>query len=91
MATVDVACVQCRVTDDVVKNGKAKSGLQRFLCRTCKKSFQLDYLYNGNRPGTHEPVVEMAMNGSGVRDTGRVLGISPTTVMAHLKNWRPGR
>ncbi|WP_425559235.1 IS1-like element transposase [Kistimonas scapharcae] len=29
----------------------------------------------------------MAMNGSGVRDTGRVLGISPTTVISHLKNW----
>ncbi len=27
----------------------------------------------------------MAMNGSGVRDTGRVLGISMTTVIAHVK------
>ncbi|WP_456077473.1 IS1-like element transposase [Endozoicomonas gorgoniicola] len=26
------------------------------------------------------------MNGSGVRDTGRVPGISPTTVISHLKN-----
>lgn len=27
----------------------------------------------------------MAMNGSGVRDTSRVLGLSITTVIAHLK------
>ncbi|WP_347272339.1 IS1-like element transposase [Pseudanabaena sp. FACHB-1998] len=27
----------------------------------------------------------MAINGSGVRDTGRVLGISPTTVINELK------
>lgn len=30
----------------------------------------------------------MAMNGSGVRDTSRVLGVSITTVMAHLKKLR---
>ena len=28
----------------------------------------------------------MAMNGAGVRDTSSVLGISITTVIAHLKN-----
>jgi len=27
----------------------------------------------------------MALNGSGVRDTSRVLGVSTTTVIAHLK------
>ncbi|WP_375339125.1 IS1-like element transposase [Candidatus Thiothrix phosphatis] len=33
-----------------------------------------------------DKISDMAMNGSGVRDTGRVLGISITTVIAHLKN-----
>ncbi|GBO53785.1 hypothetical protein APA_1733 [Pseudanabaena sp. lw0831] len=28
--------------------------------------------------------MDMAMNGSGIRDTGRVLGISPTTVIKEL-------
>lgn len=41
---------------------------------------------NANKPGAHERIVDMAMNGSGVRDTGRVLGVSPTTVVSHLKN-----
>lgn len=31
----------------------------------------------------------MAMNGSGVRDTSRVLGVSVTTVIAHLKKLKP--
>lgn len=30
-------------------------------------------------------MVEMALNGSGIRDTARVLGVSPTTVMTTLK------
>jgi transposase-like protein len=34
-------------------------------------------------------VVDLALNGSGIRDTARVLRISPTTVLAVLKK-RPG-
>ena len=91
MAVVQVACIHCQQTQGVVKNGKADTGHQRFLCRSCKKSFQQDYRYNGNQPGIHERIVTMTMNGSGVRDIGRVLKISPTTVISHLKNCRQRR
>lgn len=87
MATIEVTCSHCDSTR-VVKNGKAPSGMQRFYCRACSKSFQKDFIYKANLPGTHERIVEMAMNGSGVRDTGRVLGVSPSTVVNHLKNCR---
>ena len=86
MAVIKVVCVHCVTTDGVVKNGKAPSGIQRYLCRNCKQSFQLEFVYNANKPGAHERIVDMAMNGSGVRDTSRVLRISPTTVISHLKN-----
>ena len=86
MAVVQVACIHCHHTESVVKNGKAHSGHQRYLCRSCKKSFQLEYTYNATQPGTHGRIVDMTMNGSGIRDIGRVLKISPTTVIAHLKN-----
>jgi transposase-like protein len=48
----------------------------------------LDYVYEANKEGVAEKIVEMAINGSGIRDTGRVLGISATTVIARLKNFR---
>ena len=32
--------------------------------------------------------VDMALNGSGIRDTARVLGVSPMTVMSTLKKKR---
>ena len=86
MAVVQVACIHCQQTINVVKNGKAETGHQRYRCRDCNKSFQLEYRYNGNLPGTHERIIKMTMNGSGIRDIGRVLEISPTTVLAHLKN-----
>lgn len=89
MAVINVSCVHCDTTEGVVKNGKAPSGIQRYLCKPCKQSFQLDFVYNANKPGMHERIVGMAMNGSGVRDTGRVLGVSPTTVISHLKKLAP--
>ena len=89
MAVVQVACIHCQQTINVVKNGKAETGHQRYRCRDCNKSFQLEYRYNGNLPGTHERIIKMTMNGSGIRDIGRVLEISPTTVLAHLKKLDP--
>ena len=88
MAVINVACIHCHQPDDVVKNGKAKSGLQRFLCRLCHKSFQLNYRYRANQPNTHEQIVQLTMNGSGVRNIERGLKISRTTVIAHLKDFR---
>ncbi|WP_157673686.1 transposase-like zinc-binding domain-containing protein [Endozoicomonas ascidiicola] len=38
-ALVDVICIHCRKSDDVVRNGKARSGLQRFLCCCCNRTF----------------------------------------------------
>ena len=35
-----------------------------------------------------QQMVEMTLNGSGVRDTARVLGVSPTTVLSTLKKKR---
>ena len=82
-----IVCPYCK-SEHVVKNGTQKNGKQRLLCKNpeCKhKTFQLEYQNNASRPGTKEKIVEMAMNGSGTRDTGRVLHISPNTVTAVLK------
>ncbi|OBQ36203.1 MAG: transposase, partial [Aphanizomenon flos-aquae WA102] len=39
----------------------------------------------GYLPEVKEKIAEMAMNGSGIRDTARVLRISPSTVISELK------
>lgn len=84
MATREVLCPKC--SSAVYRHGKAPSGEARYRCRGCYHCFQLNYRYEANRPGVAERIIDMAMNGSGVRDTGRVLKISPTTVVRHLKN-----
>jgi transposase-like protein len=92
MAVIEVRCRYCGL-ETVIKNGKAPNGLQRFHCRSCRKSFQLEYHYNGHRPGTAERIVELAFNESGIRDTSRVLNISQNTVIRRLKKIspRPGK
>jgi InsA C-terminal domain len=48
-------------------------------------TFICDYSYAGYSLQVKQQIGEMAINGSGIRDTARVLGISPTTVIENLK------
>ena len=65
------------------------NGAQRYRCqnRQCaRRIFLLQYQDRGRVPEVRRQVVDLALNGSGIRDTARVLRISPTTVIAVLKN-----
>ena len=75
MATVQVHCRYCE-SESIYKHGYARSGEPRYRCRDCQRSFQLYYHNVANRDGFPETIVEMEINGSGVRDTSRVLGVS---------------
>ncbi len=43
----------------------------------------------GYLPSIKQQITDMAVNGSGIRDTARVLKISPTTVIEELKKTSP--
>jgi len=45
----------------------------------------LTYRYRACEPGIKEKIIDMAINGSGIRDTGRVLKINKNTVIQTLK------
>ena len=87
MVLVPICCPHCG-QDQVVKRGKTEQGKQRYLCMNeqCPaKTFILDYSYNGYLSTVKDQIIDMAVNGSGIRDTARVLKISPTTVINELK------
>lgn len=50
-----------------------------------KTPYIMNYRALGRLPGVADKIVDMAMNASGIRDTVRVLNISPTTVLNKLK------
>ena len=90
MVTIPVQCPHCLSTD-VIKAGKQANGTQRYQCQNeqCElRIFLLQYQDRGRVPEVRSQVVDMALNGSGVRETARVLRISPTTVIAILKKSR---
>lgn len=87
MAEIKVKCPYCK-SDKISLYGKNAKGKQRYLCKNteCKrKTFILEYTYNACKPYVKETAFKMIMNGSGTRDTGRVLKISPNTVTSILK------
>ena len=87
MVMIAVECPSCKGTN-VSRNGSNRNGKKRYICndKTCaKKSFILDYTYNGRKPGIEEKIINMAANASGIRDTARVLKISKQKVSDTLK------
>jgi transposase len=80
-----VLCPSCQQPDAVYRHGQTRDGRQRYRCTACRRTFQLQYRHKVREAGTRDRIADMALNGSGVRDTARVLGISPQTVMGELK------
>ena len=75
----------------MIKAGKQANGAQRYQCqndRCERRIFLLQYQDRGRALEIRRQIVDMAINGSGIRDTARVLRISPTTVIAVLKKSR---
>src|SRR5262245_33499080 len=90
MVSVPVQCPYCQSTA-VINAGKQANGTQRYQCqngRCTRRIFLLQYQDRGRIPEIRRQVVDLAMNGSGIRDTARVLRISSTTVIAVLKKSR---
>ncbi|OUK83600.1 hypothetical protein BZL68_23405 [Escherichia coli] len=50
-----------------MRNGKSTAGHQRYLCSHCRKTWQLQFTYTASQPGTHQKIIDMAMNGGARR------------------------
>jgi insertion element IS1 protein InsB len=87
MTFMAVRCPHCH-SEQIVKRGKTRRGKQRYLCQNtaCTQgSFLLDYRNRGCLPEVKHQIIDMSLNASGIRDTARVLRISPDTVLRELK------
>lgn len=87
MVFIEVRCILCK-DSKIRKHGRQPNGTQRYVClnnECSKKTFVLQYQQRGKDPEVKKQIIEMAMNGSGVRDTSRVLKVSQNTVMNEIK------
>ncbi len=83
--SIQVCCPHCEGTN-VKKNGRKANGKQNFLCQACRKQFQAEYTYRGANPKIKQLALKMAVCGSGIRDTGNVLDLFPSSVLRMLRN-----
>ena len=70
MVSVPIECPYCHSTE-VIKGGKQANGTQRYRCqndRWARRIFLLQYHDRGRVPEVRCQVVDMAINGSGIRD-----------------------
>lgn len=84
---IPVECPYCHSTN-VAKHGKSSNGKRRYRCcnEDCPRlTFSLKLDYQGLKPEVKKKIKEMTVNGSGIRDTARVLGVSTSTVIKELK------
>ena len=87
MAYQIVLCKYCN-SSEVVRYG-TQSGRSRFRCKDCERIFKTDYVYRAYEPGVKDQIADIAMNGGGIRDTARILGIGKSTVISTLKKSPP--
>ena len=87
---IPVLCPDCH-SEEVIKHGKTRQNKQRYCCQnlSClRRTFILDIEQPGRTREVKQKIVDMALNGSGVRDTARVLKVSTATVTRELKKSR---
>ena len=83
----DITCPEC-TGSDVAKNGKSAKGEQRYLCKDEKchgKSFKLEYIYNGWKPGIDQKILSVRAENSTIRDIAGELGLSKQKVQETLR------
>lgn len=80
-----VPCQFCGDTQHVQRHGTSQQGKRRYRCTACRRSFLRHYTYEAADPAVQQQITPLILNGSGVRDTARVLGINRNAVSAHLK------
>lgn len=71
-------------SNNIIKNGRTKTGKQQYHCKSCKKRFLDFYTYQAYYPQIDERIIQLTREGLGISSTARVLKISKTTLLKRL-------
>jgi len=80
-------CPHCQGTD-IIRHGTTRQGSNAIAVKKPHAKgarFCWSTRTPVTPPGSNKQIIGMAMNASGIRDTARVLHVSPTTVLKELK------
>ncbi|MEM9001144.1 MAG: IS1 family transposase [Bacteroidota bacterium] len=74
-------CPYCK--GPCTKNGRQR-GKQRYKCKKCLKTFQLQYVYQAYAPHADALLKSLLKEGCGVRSISRIMGISTKTILSRM-------
>lgn len=77
-------CIHC-FSENTIKNGLTKAGVQTFKCKCCGKRYQKHY-FNQSWLVDDLSITKLVKEGVGIRGISRLLCISPTTVISRIKS-----
>lgn len=80
-------CPYCE-SQQIIKNGRKKTGVQNYKCKDCKKQFLENYQYNGAKPEMEELIIKHLDNNVGMRSMAKILKISRNTINRKIKKKR---
>jgi transposase-like protein len=76
-------CPNCENTTDQIKDGRNKSGSQRYKCKSCGARYTQEPKINGYPDEVRHKALQLYVDGNNLRRIGRHLGVSPQSVA----NW----
>lgn len=76
-------CPSCKQTNTLIKDGRNRSGSQRYKCKACGVRYTPEPNLNGYPDEVRHQALRMYVDGNNLRRVGRHLGISPQSVA----NW----
>jgi transposase-like protein len=82
-----VTCYHCG-GENIVRNGKAPNGKQKYLCRDCGRQSREDPQSNAYPPERREEILRAYQERSSLRGLTRTFGVARNTVTRWLKKSR---
>ncbi|WP_310283639.1 IS1 family transposase [Flavobacterium piscis] len=78
-------CIRCvGEIRNMIKYGKTKSGVQRYICKLCRKTRVENYAYQAYKLDMNKNIIQFTKEGLGIRSTARILKISTTTLLKRI-------
>lgn len=84
MITITLKCSGCN-SQDIVRNGLARNGKQRYLCKDCGRRSCDNAQPKGYSAERREEILRAYQERSSLRGLTRTFGVSRTTVIGWLK------
>ena len=84
MVTVTICCPYCG-SEDLIRNGHASNGKQKYRCKACKRQSRENPATNGYTEKRREEIIKSYQERSSLRGLTRTFGVARNTVCNWLK------